>query len=349
MPFLARVALLALLAPLAHAEPEVPDVADLVRAVEAARGLAFERPPRLVRIEAGPSFETALRGIPDRIAIECPAPGFTVRLVESAVADPATDRVLASSDASPDDVRVALAHLLDAQHHPALVKSAAHRTGDAGVALRGLLAASACATAQGGLGEPPPPGPSDEPLPPARLEVAANPDGVRLLRSATLVATTFLSKLPDREAAFRQPPLSTLELLVLGRWEPGAPLELTGAPPEEPGCRVERDESLGVLALLRELTRAGGDVPSGALAGWRGDRLITFSCEDERTPWLYVAQLERARDAEDLRAAADSLLPEELARPLAARASGQRVLAWHGVDEARAQAFAAGLETRPLR
>ncbi|HSJ98162.1 MAG TPA: hypothetical protein VLC53_13870, partial [Myxococcota bacterium] len=66
-------------------------------------------------------------------------------------------------------------------------------------------------------------------------------------------------------------------------------------------------------------------------------------------PWLYVAQLERRRDAEDLCAAAETVLPPELPRPLAARASGRRAVAWHGLDDALAQAFAARLETRPLR
>ena len=319
-----------------------------VHEVEAARGLSFLRPPSVERVTSE-AFASARSALPHPIPIACPGPGFRLRSVETAFANLDADRVIARTDADPVDVRVALAHLLDAQHYPALARDAARRPGDAGVAERALFEASACASAQGGLG-PRPEGDAGDPFAEPILEVDAPSEAVVLLGTPILVATEFLRRQPDREAPFRSPPRSTADLLIAERWEHReAPLELVGAAPSEAGCEVVLDESVGLFALIRSFLGSGGRVPRGAFAGWRADRHVALDCGGGRKPWVYVAAFDRKRDAADFHDAADSILPAEWERPFEACALGRRVIAWHDLDGTRARAFGTGLDARPLR
>jgi hypothetical protein len=261
--------------------------------------------------------------------------------IAEALPDLDRDRVLATAQAEPLAIRVALAQILDAQHYPEWIRGAGSLAGDAGVAQRGLIAASACAAAAGGLG-PAPSEPPADPLAEATLRMDPTSDDLSLFRTASLAASGFLQRQADREAPFRRPPRSTAELLVPGLWERSRPpVEIGGDLTPPPGCEPDRDESLGVFALLLGFAEHGGAIPRGALAGWHGDRLLTFTCENGREPWLYSAAFENEGDAEDFRRAADALLPKDLARPIEIASDGVRVSAWHDLPEKSARAFGA--------
>jgi hypothetical protein len=321
-----------------------------VSEIETARGLRFLRTPHLESVAGREAFQAVVATVAERISGACPGPAFGMREVTTAFADPQADRVVATVDADALDLRVALAQLLDAQHYPELAKRAAHASGDRGIAERALLMASACAAAQGGLG-PTPSGDGGDPFAEPVLEIdAPSPSDTALFRTPLLLTTEFLRRQTDREAPFRRPPRSTAELLIPGRWERGeGPVALVGAAPAITGCRVVRDESIGVFSLARAFLSRGGSVPRGAFVGWQGDRYVAFDCDEGDDPWVYVALFSRKRDAADFRGAAELLLPSELPRPLARRAEGRRVTAWHALDEARARAFSASLEAQTLR
>lgn len=317
--------------------------------VESGRAQEFVRPPRLEWLPRGAPFQAARSRVSSAIPIECPAPGFEMRRLEGAFADPETDRVVAGEGADPLEVKVALAHLLDAQLHPERVREAAALPGDAGEALRALLAASACAAAQGGFG-PAPEQPAGEPFSGPMQEVLEPGAGAGLVRSATAAASTFLQHQADREAVFRRPPRSTAELLFPGRWErdEGA-RQLLGQPPSPTDCRAVRDESLGVFSFVRALVERGGRVPTGVFEGWEGDRVVVYACEDGRRPWVYVALFSRDGDAADFSAAAGTLLPAELARPFEVEARGRRAVAWRDLEAADARSFASALRAERSR
>lgn len=349
-PFAALAALPALAAAAALASSPAPerDLATWIGEVEAARGHRFVRPPRVEWLPAA-DFDAARAGLEGTFPIDCPAPGFALRRITSALADPAADRVLAAEEADARDVGVALAHLLDAQLHPELVREAAALGGDRGETLRALFAANACAVAQGGFG-PAPEAPAEDPFPGPFQEVREPGAGSRLLVNPTAAASAFLQRQSDRDAVFRRPPISSAELLFPGRWErqEGATC-LIGPALSFPGCRVTGDETLGVFSLVRELEHRGGRVPSGVFSGWEGDRAVRYACEDGRRPWVYVGLFARAEDAADFSAAAETLLSAELARPLEADADGRRAFAWHGLEAADTRAFAAALAAERCR
>jgi hypothetical protein len=317
--------------------------------IETARGLRFLRTPQLESVAGTEAFEAARSTDAERIAPACPGPAFGMREITDAFADPQADRVVATIDASAIDLRFALAQLLDAQHYPELARRASRARGDQGIAERALLMASACAAAQGGLG-PAPSGDGGDPFADPVVELDQPSEGGALFSTPLLLATEFLRRQTDREAPFRRPPRSTAELLIPGRWERGeGPLALVGAAPAIAGCRVVRDESIGVFSLARAFLSRAGSVPRGAFVGWRGDRYVALDCDEGDDPWVYVALFSRRRDAADFRGAAELLLPLEFPRPLAQHAEGRRVTAWHALDEARARAFGASLEAQTLR
>jgi hypothetical protein len=324
-----------------------PPISNWVDEVEAARGLPFVRPPSIVWVNAKESSASSREPVGENTPIECPAPGFTTQPVTNAWTDPAADQVMAREGARALEVKVALARLLDAQHYPGLVEEAATLPGDAGLTLRALLAASACASAQGGFG-PAPPQPSGDPFTEPTVEVKEPGAGAPLVRTPMLAAHTFLQQQPDREAVFRRPPRSTAELLMPARWARGeGPWRLVGEAPKQRSCDVARDESLGVFAYAEALVKRGGRVPSAIFTGWEGDRLIRFRCGDGSQPWVYVAQFAREPDADAFAAAAARLLPADLARPLEARSDGRRAVAWHALPAATTLSFAASLDAEP--
>jgi hypothetical protein len=320
--------------------------ANAVALVERDRGLEFRHVPAYERVATtdDPDYR-ALAESPRRLRVECPGAGFTMVEQTGAVADFAGDRVVALRDADAQAVRVALGQLLDAQHYPDLIHDAATLPGDEGMARRGLLAASSCAAAQGGLG-PVPAEPAADPFADPTLEVPEPVGDLSIFRTANLAASGLLRRQADREAPFRRPPHSTAELFVPGLWERGRKaLPIDGAIPEPAGCKRDRDESVGVFVLVRALAARGGSVPRGAVAGWRGDRLVTFACEDGREPWIYTATLESAGDADDFRAAVDRLLPSDLPRPIEVAGDGTRVSVWHELPEMEARGFGAPPES----
>ncbi|MCC6640777.1 MAG: hypothetical protein IT386_06410 [Deltaproteobacteria bacterium] len=322
----------------------------LVEETETARGQRFLRPPALAWADAG---DAALAPL-ERERLELPllrsAPGFfQLRTVDTAFADRERDRIVAIPPGDVSDLRVALASLLDAQLYPDLVRDAALLPGDPGLAQRGMLAASARATADGGLG-PVPSGPRMDPFSEAVLRVTHPVGTSTSLVTPIFAATEFLQGFSDREAPFRRPPLSTFEILVPGAWERAEPpVLLIGPEPRLGSCTVAGDESLGVFRLGVALIERGGSVPGVALGEWRGDRLVTWRCADGSAPWLYVAELGSDRGAEALRDAAEALLPASLARPLAASAHDRRAIVSHGVPEAAQREFVAALRGEPLR
>lgn len=354
------VLLLPLLAALAGARCEVktpppPEVVDargevdaagfdeLVAAAEQARGLPFVRRPALVLVD------------PDAPAPAGRAEAVGAMAATEAPATPEEARVWIEPDAAlvfarrPPDVgalRLALGHLLDAQQFPRLAELAPRLQGDAGLAVRGLLAGSARATASGrwlrsGGGEA---GELLASLP----EWLSHPDRIpqATFGDAAALAPLLLFQLEDPNQAFRRPPLSTLQLMSPAAYHARRPLRLLGTPPALPGCRVSRDESVGVLRLLHGAA-AGGLAPGDeSIAAWRGDRLVRYACEEERAPWLYVVELDDEGSARSFEPRIGARLPRELARPAASAGAGRRVVAWHALPSEAALGFASRLEAR---
>jgi hypothetical protein len=309
---------------------------------ESARGLTFIRRPQLEIVDPGAAALQALRDA-NAIPLVVPSGLLFTRPLERTAADRTRDRVVAAAPIAEDEVRVALAFLLDAQHHPNLVGDAERSAGDVGVALRALVAASALATANGGLGSA-----SEGPLPDAfedpRIEIEADPDGDLFGPEPVLAAQGFLRAIDDREAAFRAPPLSTEQILRPQRWvQSDRPARLVGPPPLRAGCTIARDESVGVYALARGLIQRGGSVASQAFRSWYGDRVVAWRCDDGRTPWIYVAVLDDEDGARRFADAAALLLPTEWPEAEGIGRRGRRAFAFHGVGAAEADAFATRL------
>lgn len=323
------------------------DFPSLVDLGEEARGLPFRRPPRLVTVPVGSPALAALR--------EASIPLYDVRgllglfPLEHAAADPENALVVADEVASERDVRIALGHLLDAQHHPELVAVARAASGDPGMALRALLAGSALATAQGGLG----PRPAEPPVDVLGGEVFTVKEPVApdaFLGTPLLAAMGFLRSLDDRERAFREPPLATDILIRPSRYGVAPPpLRLEGRAPVPAGCIVAQDESVGVFGLLREAVARGASVPAPPLAGWRGDRIVRWQCLGDEAGFVYVAELAAPATGPALAEAADLLLPPSLPRPFGSAQAGSRVAVFHGLGAIEAQGFATALDARPLR
>lgn len=329
--------------------PEPGDPLDAwIARTESARGLTFLRRPHLEGVAAGDA-SLALPRDGAAIALVAPSGMIFTKPFERTAVDHSRDRVLAAPPLAEDEVRVALAFLLDAQNYPSLVADAERAAGDAGVALRALVAASALATAAGGLG-PVPEGPLPDALAEPILEAPADPDGDLFGPIPVLAAQGFLRAIDDREAAFRAPPLSTEQILRPQRWVQGdRPAHLTGAAPVLPGCAIARDESVGVYALVRGFLQRGGSIPSQPLRAWQGDRVVAWHCDGGRFAWIYVAQLDDAESAHRFADAAALLLPTEWPAADGVGRRGRRAFAFHGVVPGDADAFAARLAPREIR
>lgn len=323
----------------------------LVAAVEEARGLRFIQRPALDLVGADDPRLDALRARAETLPLVRPTGSLALPPLERTFAEADRARVVAIGPPNETELRVALAHVLDAQHYPGLVALAPRLAGDVGLAVRALLAASALATAQGGLG-PAPNEPPDDALAAATSREPIEPvPAAALGPSPVLAAVGFLRALEDREAAFVRPPLSTEQILRPGIWKKSdRPMALEGPAPRPEGCILRRDESLGLFALVRGLLIRGGESPGGALAAWRGDRLVVAECAGvEEAPWIYVVELDTERDADALRGDLLSLLPSELSRDGRTTRVGARVVAWSGWHDALAVSFADALEAREIR
>lgn len=318
----------------------------LVEAIEESRDLAFVRDPVLATV---PEDDPELAELAQRLAAFAPIPG-TKLASPRAVPDLEAARVVATAPPDPAAVGEALARILDEQHYPRLVAMAPTLPGDGGVAIRALLQASATLTAAGGWPR------SAAALEP--LEVLRSPtlglyagENARLEPSTVWsVASLFLLQREDREQAFRKAPLSTKQLLSSRAYEGSdRPLLLVGPAPPRAGCTVGGDESVGLAVLLLGAAARGAPVDGPALAGWKGDRLVRYACEDGSAPWIYVVELERPDQVAGFRALLPATLPVDPATPGGSADTARRLVAWYGVEPADAQAFAATLETREVR
>jgi len=353
----------------AAGRPERATFEALVSEIERARGLAFVRRPELVSVPADSPERRALaeqaRAREPLGADVVPERAADLAAVE---ADLANARVVVSGPATapgppgssgpagtPDRfaLGLALARILDAQHYPRLAEAAPRVGGDAGVALRSLLRASTSLTVTRSwrAGSGPAPDPAELDLL-RRPRLAGRIGSVPQFAptSAWVVAALFLALREDREEAFRVPPLSTKQILSPPAYDASdRPLRLAGPAPEVSGCTLRRDESLGVLAMLVALTQNDGAVAGAALADWKGDRLLRFACADGAAPWIYVARLARADEAQGFASALDVLLPPELERPFGSAREGARIVAWSGLPGGPIRDFADGLEEIELR
>jgi hypothetical protein len=324
-----------------HGEPDPAALEGWVRRTEGARGLAFVRRPSLELVEPN---DPRLAGSDAAALLFARAESDQV----SAVPDFARDRIVTVRPVDLPQVRLALARLLDAQHYPRLPEAAEVLAGDPGRAVRALLDASAVATVRGGLG-PAPDEPRTDPFADPVLDAGEPQPAPDLRDLLVLSAQSFLRELDDREAAFRSPPLSTEQILRPGRWRAGdRPVWLAGPPPAL-ACAPERDESLGLIALLEALARRGGRLPSAALAGWRGDRCVIARCGEGASAWVYVIEHDDEAGAAAFGAEAPTLLAEILEGPVEVRRLDRRVVVWHAVSADAAIAFARGLEAAEVR
>jgi len=324
-----------------------PDLAAQVDRTEAARGLRFVRRPTLEVLGAGDARLAELRRAaaarrplpPTGSAPAAPGPERCFAVFERA-------QVLCLAPFEEDELRLALARLLDAQAYPALVAAAPALPGDPGIALRSLLAASAAASADAGF-PPPPAAPVPGVLGQETIEIPPGESPDRILAFA---ASLFLAVQPDREQPFRAPPLSTKQILGPPAYRAGErPRLLAGPPLALAGCRPTEDQSVGLGRLLAGLAEGGGRVGGRLLAAWKGDRLLRFACDDAREPWLYVVELADEAAADDFAAGAEALLPRALARPATRERVGRRAVFSNGIETEAARRFAAGLEARELR
>ncbi len=313
-----------------HVDPQVYE--SLVARIEERRGLRFVRRPLLALVTADDERLAGLR-VAGRDTNRC-------------LPDLAGASVVCVATVEADGVALALAQLLDEQHYPELVARAERLAGDPGRALRALLAASAEAAARQGIGPP------FEEIPPGLLEQETL-EVERTEATETLLplaATLLLRAQRDREAPFRDPPLSTRQLLSPRDYRAGIrPVLLRGTPPEALDCEPVTDESVGPAALLTAVTRVGGTVPAAPLAAWRGDRAVQLACRDDRKPWIYAAEFDDPAAAASFAASAEAFLPGSLPRPFALLVASRRVLVWHDIGRDRAIDWAAQLRPVELR
>lgn len=366
-PRLAPLALLALTIPLLAAEcrtthgpaPAAPAAFDeksgavdpaaldqWIQTTETARGLAFVRRPTLEALEPdSPAFEALRAAMP--FPLERRDGPWGSQPAEDVAVDVARAHVAVLRPVNGDDVLLALAFLLDAQHYPRLVENAAAATGDLGRTLRGLLVASAIVTTRGGFGlEPPDAEPPIDLLAEERLE--PNPEMGPFGPLPVFAAQVYLAA--HREAAFRAPPLSSEQLLrpAQGR---GAdrPAWLAGMIAAPAGCEVASDESLGVWTLLQSLIQRGASAPARGIAAWAGDRRVRWHCEEGRAAWLYVAQLDDEAGARAFASIVPLLLPPDLDGDATLQQRGRRVVVSTGLAAGEADAIARRLEAVELR
>jgi hypothetical protein len=340
----------AVLPPLEIAPGELDDDALDARLarIEAARGLPFLQRPRLELFDAGDPRLGALVAVTP-VPLVRRAGALATAPLERTGVDPAHERISLARPADDVELDVALAFLLDSQHSPRLVATAAQAPGDVGLALRALLAASALATAEGGLGSAPASPPAD-PLAGDRIEPAPPESRGVLDAKPIFAAQAFLRAQHDREAAFRAPPLSTEQLLrPERRAQDDRPVWLAGPPPALPDCELASDASVGVFALLRALVDRGASAPAKAVAAWRGDRLLVWRCGAAADRWLYAVELDDEPAARAFEQAAARLLPEALGAPDGIERSGRRVAASRGIDPAARAAFGASLQPIEIR
>lgn len=300
----------------------------LVTRIEDRRGLRFVRRPTLALV-APDDERLAARAAEDR---------------RGCAGDLEHALVLCAPPLDAGAVATVLARLIDAQHYPALVRAAPDLPGDPGRAIRALLEASVRATTTTGLGPlvpELPPGVLDQ----ERIEIESSEDPGSFLLVAAL---GFLRVQRDREAPFRDPPLSTRQILNPRDYRDGIrPVVLAGEPPSPAGCEPASDESVGPAALLGAAAGSGGAVPGRALAGWRGDRRVELACADGTRPWVYAADFDDATGAAAFAAHLADFLPGPA--PMESLLAGRRVLAWHGLPRGRVLAWANGLRARELR
>jgi hypothetical protein len=163
-------------------------------------------------------------------------------------------------------------------------------------------------------------------------------------------AGLLLLALDDPETAFRRPPLSTKQLLSPAAYlASDRPTRLVGAPPLPAHCQLNEDQSVGVLRLLVGLSGSRGSVAGESVARWKGDRLLRWSCDDGRVPWIYVAEFAGESAPRDFEGQIAALLPRDLAHPAGAAILGRRVAAWSGVDAELAITFAGGLASHEVK
>ena len=319
-----------------------------IQETETARGLAFVRRPTLETFEPDtPAFEALRAAMP--FPLERREGPWGSRPAERVTVDVARAHVAALRPVDGEEVLLALAFLLDAQHYPRLVENAAAATGDVGRTLRGLLVASAIATARGGYELAPPDAePPPDLLAEERLE--PNPAMGPFGPLPVFAAQVYLHAQRDREAAFRAPPISSEQLLRPTQGH-GAdrPAWLAGAIAAPAGCELASDESLGVWTLLHGLIQRGVGAPARGLAAWTGDRLVRWRCEDERAAWLYVAQLDDEAGARAFAAIVPLLLPPDLEGDAILQRRGRRVVVASGLAAAEADAIARSLRAVELR
>jgi hypothetical protein len=321
----------------------------LARGIETTGGLQFRTAPRLVRRASDDPGVARLHEESERFGLEVTLPGFfQLRPVENAYADPEAGAVVIVGTPDERDVKTALALLLGAQHYPDLYRLAAAATGDPGLTLRALFAAAARGAADGGLGEAQTE-PMTEDLEESWIEVERGSKDVSPFRTPLLAATGYLQRQQDRDAAFRKPPLTTLDYLDARRGADAEPVHLLEGPaPAVAGCIVEGDESWGPFRMMRALLENGGRLPSTAIMGWRGDRLVTYACTDARHPWMYVADVSTSDAAEGLRSAGNAPLPGGLPKADHATRTRERVTLSSGVPASALAEVSAWHET-PLR
>jgi len=160
----------------------------------------------------------------------------------------------------------------------------------------------------------------------------------------------FMLSLDVPERGFRSPPLSTKQLLSPGAYlASDRPIRLVGVPPLSAHCQVVEDESVGVLRLLIGLSRSGDSLSGESLARWKGDRLVRLSCDDGRSPWIYVAEFVGEPAPRDFEDRMDALLPGDLARPLHSVTLARRIAAWSGFNAEAATAFARTLGSHEVK
>ncbi len=329
--------------------------AALVAAVEAQRGLGFIQRPHLELIAADDSRLPALRA--DARALEpCPAtvaasPVGSERAGEPSgpgcFADPGLEFVQCLAPPDLDAARRVLRRLLDAQNYPRLAHAAPLLRGDPGVAIRSLLAASASGASGAGSGSAPPRDPASlDLLQLSQIEVERREDPGS---GCVDMASAFLASQNDREAPFRTPPLSTLMMVRPQAYRASQrPLLLLGKPLDVAGCEVASDESLGVARILVALLAKGGSIPGAALAGWRGDRALTFTCGSEPAPWIYVVELADEVRAADFAAAAPRLLLGVFPGRSETQRIGRRVVIDHEIGAQAARGWAVSLQALEL-
>lgn len=329
-----------------HGQVERDGLAALIASVEEQRGLRFTQRPDLEVLQPTDPRVPALAAAAQALA-PCPrsAEGADVAAPGAGACfpDPGLQWVLCLPPADPAEIRRALGRVLDGQSYPRLVRTAPRLQGDPGVALRSLLAASVAREAMVGIG-PLPGSEAYELLDEAGVEVAAQSGAESF---CTAAATSFLAAQDDPEGPFRNPPLSTKQLVSPRAYRAGErPRELLGSAPQPEDCTVASDESIGVARLLVEGMAKGGTLPTRELAAWLGDRGIRLECADERKAWIYVAELRSESTTAPFAARVASLLPAGFEGDAGTVIVSRRVAVFAGLQPGEARAFAASLVAR---